>query len=282
MDTKEIEIVEKALTKAHKFLPGMTEGEIIVKQGEAFGSLDSDTDIKADSLIGEVITQVLAKEGACGRITVEGRHDDVVIHSHGDEKWYCVDPLDGSLNYRLRGDTLGLPFSSCITVLDCSFDAAFSNVIAAGVIDLRSGDLWLSSKDKRGKYWTTLNGEPSFTMQAKTLDIGSMIVIGEMYYPENRELLAKIFAGQKGWLRNPGSAAYEMALVSSGQIAAYICDRQKQHELGAAYALVKGAGGVAVDFEGRDIERLPYDFVSQNQIILAANSSIAEQILEKI
>ena len=75
MDTKEIEIVEKALTKAHKFLPGMTEGEIIVKQGEAFGSLANDTDIKADSLIGEVITQVLAKEGACGRITVEGRHE---------------------------------------------------------------------------------------------------------------------------------------------------------------------------------------------------------------
>ncbi|HRH31779.1 MAG TPA: inositol monophosphatase family protein, partial [bacterium] len=98
--------------------------------------------------------------------------------------------------------------------------------------------------------------------------------------PENREKVFRAFSDVKGWLRSPGSAAYEMASVASGQAAAFICDRQKQHELGAGYALVKGAGGVAVDWDGQDLGSRVYDFKTQTPVILAANRQIADQLLE--
>lgn len=73
-----------------------------------------------------------------------------------------------------------------------------------------------------------------------------------------------------------------MALVASGQAVAFICDRQKMHELGAGYALVKGAGGVVVDFEGNDLGPKEYDFNKQMPVILAANKNIVDQLIELI
>jgi fructose-1,6-bisphosphatase/inositol monophosphatase family enzyme len=103
-----------------------------------------------------------------------------------------------------------------------------------------------------------------------------------MYYPDNRQRLARAFAGEKGWLRSCGSAAYEMALVASGTAVAFVCGSQKQHELGAGYALVKGAGGVAVDWDGRDLGVRTYDFKTQTPVVLACNMAIADQILERL
>jgi len=45
---------------------------------------------------------------------------------------------------------------------------------------------------------------------------------------------------------------------------------------------VKGAGGVAVDWDGNDLGPRTYDFKTQTPCILAANQAIAEQILERL
>ncbi len=265
------------LSKAFTYLKQLDEGDLITTLGSGFGELSCDTEIKADQDLGGLIISLLQDINIFGRITVEGFDD---VYGEG-ELWACVDPLDGSLNYASKGQTMGLPYSACISILSKTKNATFNDVIAAFVIDLRNGDLWFSYNDK-GKRKTYLNHKKATTHSATKLDLGSMIVIGEMYYPENREKLFYAFKDEKGWLRNSGSAAYEMALVASGQITAFICDRQKQHELGAAYALVKGASGVALDFKGIDLGNYSYNFNEQTPVILAANMSIAKQILDKL
>lgn len=253
--------------------------EMIVRQGKSFGDLEQDTELGVDKRLGKYFQDQL---NACGitRVSIEGFEDLHLDREDGSESWVTVDPLDGSLNFKKRCKSLGLPISSCITLLSKSGpDACFKDIVAGGVIDLRNGDIWFS-EIKDGQRVSTLNSRYVKTDSSKKLDLTQQIVIAEFYYPENRERICRAFAGKKGWLRNPGSAAYEMALVANGTAVAYICDRQKQHELGAGLALVLGAGGVAIGFDGKPLLDVGYSFNQQTPVILAANQNIAEQILE--
>jgi len=273
--------VAELLKGSREFLESLENGTKIIEEGEGFGSLENDVEIHADQALGSFVKRELIniKDSLkIGRITVEGKKDDFVFPD--GENWWTIDPLDGSLNYLTKGLTQGLPFSMAITVLEKIENATFNDVIASGVIDFRNGDLWTSAKEDHVRAFSCINTQNCQPCRAEKLDLGKMIVVGEFYYPENREKLVKAFSGQKGWLRNPGSAAYEMALVASGQVAAFICDRQKQHELGAAYRLVKEAGGVVVDFDGKDIGSRAFLFNFQTPVILAGNQNLAAQILE--
>ncbi|MFA6296346.1 MAG: inositol monophosphatase family protein [Patescibacteria group bacterium] len=273
-------IVLECLFSASLTIKGLEGGNEVVKLGEGFGSLGDDTEIKADRLIGDAIMKLLLTDNDVQRITIEGMPD----YSHAEQRkyWVCVDPLDGSLNYGSKMMTIGLPYTTCVTVLSKCSNATFADIIACGVIDHRSDDLWCAYFDDDGVLKAKIGCFTAFTDKRPNLDLGSMIVFGEMYYPENRNLLLKMFSGCKGWLRNPGSAAYEMAMVSSGSAVAFICDRQKQHELGAGYLLVKAAGGVAVDFSGKDLGQYEYVFNAQTPVILAANQNIANELLRRI
>lgn len=283
-------------------LSRLEDGGDIIRQGAAFGDLKNDTEIRADRILGEhLLERFRQPRFGAGLVTVEGFGDypGMLDDFYNLGLWYCIDPLDGSLNYKLEQDLFGardaLPYSLCVTVLRTNCYPKFKDVVVAAVMDLRTGDLWSAS--------TVLDGERPVTglayfnrqslwrydtyhqgqeRQELRLDLGSQLIIGEMYYPENREKLCRIFAEEKGYLRSFGSAAFEMALVASGTAAAYICDRQKNHELGAAYALVKGAGGVAVDFDGNDLGERTYRFDEQTPVVLAANRGIAEEILERM
>mgnify|MGYP000166692980 FL=1 len=272
--------------QAPSWLPKSSDGNRIEREGVAFGAVQGDVELTADRVLGARFRDAFSDPSFSAEcVSVEGlgehrpEHPHLAAHSLGRGLWYCVDPIDGSLNYLMRNGALGLPYASCVTVLRRKDAARFSDVLTAVIVDLRSGDHWSVRPMSEGSM-TCLNDAPISLKGPDRLDLGRQIVIGEMYYPENRAKIERAFAGKKGWLRNPGSAAYEMALVASGTAVAYICDRQKQHELGAGYALVKGAGGVAVDWDGQDLGPRAYDFASQTPVILAANRAIADQVLE--
>jgi myo-inositol-1(or 4)-monophosphatase len=277
-----IETLGKILQKAHRVCVSIgQEGEEIIKRGVGFGELGNDTEIKADKIIGQALIKSFEEylQGIPFTIEVEGlgRFDKDLSEETKAKYYITVDPLDGSLNYRLKGETLGLPFSSVVAVFEDS-DPQFQDCLMAGVIDLRNGDLWVAQRNKD----CFVNGKRCTTSGKKEIDLRNGIIIGEFYYPENRELLVKIFEGEKGWLRNPGSAAYEMSLVASGQADAFICDRQKSYELGAVYCLVKEAGGYVCDFQGNDLAERVYEFNSQVPVVVAATKELANRIVNRI
>lgn len=275
------DFVAYLLDCAFDLLSRLPQGEAIARQGGAFGDPANDTELRADLEIGTYLRIICGHGDGVGLISIEGREDFVVDHR---PFWIAIDPLDGSLNYRMRDGAIGLPYTTCVTMLGRREQATFADVVAAGVIDLRSRDTWVAYRADDGYRTFVRNQKHRYWMQRaaprpEQLDLGSQIVIGEFYYPENREKLVRAFAGKKGWLRNPGSSAYEMAMVAHGTAVAFISDQQKQHELGAGYALVKGAGGVAVDWDGNDLGSRTYDFKTQTPVVLAVTQPIADQIL---
>lgn len=265
------------------FLQELQDGDRIIHEGAGFGDLKNDTEIKADRELGLFLRDQLRRREPVSRISVEGLPDEMVDAFEGHPLWVTVDPLDGSLNHRTRRGTIGLPHTSCLTALKVTAEPFLFNQIVVGcVVDHRSGDWWRAFRLGDEPFVTWCNGELARTHPDTKLDLGKHIVIGEMYYSTNRDRLIRAFVGERGNLRNPGSAAYEMALVASGTAIAFICDRQKQHELGAGYALVKGAGGVALDWDGKDLATREYTLNTQTPVILAANLAIADQILERL
>ena len=273
------------LPEARERLKNLIDGDIIVRQGGAFGDHRFDTDIRADLVLGQFLAASILSDSKSrffsniGHITVESGMDRVT--NQGD-LWVTIDPLDGSLNYKCKGDTAGFPYTVCITVLAKKEDATFNDIVAGIVYDLRNGDLWVAMRQEDGTFETTINGNKAHMHRMDTVDLGTSIIIAEMYYVDNREIVARAFHDQKGWLRSPGSAAYEMASVASGQATAFICGTQKQHELGAGYALVKGAGGVAVDWDGVDLGPRPFTFKDQTPVILASTPSLAVELVIRL
>lgn len=268
--------------EACRKIAALEHGGDIIRQGASFGGIADDTEIRADAMLAEHFADGLTGVPGIAEIVCEGYGARAA--RAGDAYVAYVDPLDGSLDYLSRGRTLGLPYSAAITVVPPH--GSFSDIVAAQVMDLRATrekDLFEAYRSgPSGMPWALHRLAPARTNEATELDLRKQIVLGEMYYPENRERLARAFQGEKGWLRNPGSAAYEMALVAAGVAVAYICDRQKNHELGAGYLLVTGAGGVGVDLDGRDLGSRQYDFTAQTPVILAANQAIADQILTRL
>ncbi len=264
---------------AQRRLSQLSHGEEVIKRGGAFGDAYNDTELRADAHLGAFLGEAMLNNLLVGHVTVEGGMDQ----SNGRKGyWVVIDPLDGSLNYLRRGKVGGFPYTACVTILSKKQGATFNDILGACIIDLRTGDLWVSSIQKHGGFETSVNGERAEPHLIEQVDLGKSVIIAEMYYVDNREIVALAFHDQKGWLRNPGSAAYEMASVSSGQAVAFICRTQKQHEVGAGYALVKGAGGVALDWDGNDLGSQPFTFKTQTPVILATTASLGTEIVGRL
>jgi fructose-1,6-bisphosphatase/inositol monophosphatase family enzyme len=279
-------IADIAMAKMRAIIEGRHDGDEVVRDGVAFGDGDEDVEIAADRMLGNVLRKNIARANApISRISVEG-FEDMCDDTSG--QWVCVDPLDGSLNFQTRSGTIGLPHSLVVTILGVDENACFSDITAGLIMDYRTGQRWIAlpGPGEGPSYITvTRSGDDGaveervWTASPDTFDLGRQIVFGEMYYPENRERLCKAFAGERGWLRNPGSAGYEMAMVANGMAVGYACNTQKQHELGAAYAIVRGAGGVVTDLCGESLDHRPFTFHKKTPVILAANETVHSSLV---
>lgn len=240
----------------------------------------------ADKLIEETVIKYLERTLLINHISAKLISEEMgekQIGSSSPAFLIVVDPLDGTVNFK-RGRKL--PYTTTIAIFDMAHELTFDKVIAAGTIDLRNMDLWVA---KKGEGCTLTNKEKNNIFINKTCKVSqeitltkNSIILGDFYYEKNREILAKIFADWQGWLRDTGSAAYEMALLAEGVVDAFISFSQKNHELAAAYLLIKEAGGVIMDFEGNDISEYSYDFNAKTSIVAAATHELAEEILKRI
>lgn len=251
----------------------------IVKEGIAFGDHIDDTQTKADELMSEFGEHALRKLYPLTpiRVVIENKNDILTSSENPAYSWY-IDPLDGSLNREKKGNTLGLPYSFALSVFEGG-NHTYEDYVAAGVIDLRSGDTWVAQKG----LGTFVNGVLSRTSGNTRVDLGNNIGIAEGYYPFNRYLFAEMFSDQKGWLRSPGSAAIEMAKVAHGEVDFFISAFQKTDVLGTGFAILSEAGGFACDMYGNPLNSRTYDFKKpiEQGVILAASKPLAQELVER-
>lgn len=183
-----------------------------------------------------------------------------------------IDPLDGTANAQRQR----APYATIITIFD-SLDPTFGNAVAAGILELTSGDTWIA--DEKACYFNSRIAKPSDVSTLSKRDPVTQCMV-DVYYPDNVQTFKELFG--KAWVRDYGSAGTHLAWVSSGQADAAMSVSQKNHELGAGYRLITSAGGVVTDLDGNDLRDRPYKFNDKIPMVAAANKELHKEILKVI
>lgn len=278
-------------------------GREIIQQGSNYGDLKDDTELRADHEVRRVLLEYFQTRREVGRITVEGGVDMICLNGKwynyedgmekqlaDDAKWVTIDALDGSLNYRNSLPDFGvyLPHAVCITVLTTTKQPTFNQVRQSLVYNLGARVSVLANTDEyldmsrqqllvKGTSW-----HPKLRRDKPRFNLGELIILGDFYYPENRELINKIFQGEKGYIRSYGSASWEMALTAMGAVDLYFSLHQKQHELGAGYRMMQAVGGDCRDLSGNDIGPRTYDFRTPLPVVMSAYPNLVDEFLKLI
>lgn len=183
----------------------------------------------------------------------------------------AFDPLDGSTNYKI-GKGL-LPFGALIAFYD-GLKPNLSNVIAAGAIEYTRDLAWVTD----GKKTTDLSGG-RIVLKTDWVISRSTPVYLDLYYKEGYEKYLTL--AQKIFIRNTGSTIGNLSYVLSNVAAGLggVCMRAE--EIGAVYALIKGAGGIAVDNDGLDLGKELFE-PEKTYPILAGSNSVIEFSIDQM
>ena len=287
-------------------------------QNVVFGDVSSlkDAEVRADRVVTEAILTFLAKNRSdhpFAKAVFEGRETQDV-HGEKGEIVLFVDPCDGSLNAQDAGIMNGFPHVLVLTVAPAR-TCCFRDLQAVLVLDLRAStdDVWImvrSGDRVHGIFSPSIRSLRPFGVMKPSahakIELGKMNIVGELYYPGNREVMMRIVGEEKGWIRNPGSAAYEMASIASRQAHLYFCKTQKQHEAGIAYMAAEAmraedglTGPLVTDFQGRSLDLCAYRFQEeawkdpttktgfvttavQTEIVFATSRGILEDFLDRV
>jgi len=195
-----------------------------------------------------------------------------IISIHPKPKYLvCFDPLDGSTNYRI-GNNL-LPYGILIAIYD-GIKPKLNQVIAAGMVEM--------SNQLEFRYF-----------EGKTIDKkGNSVIIKQdwpitdstpLYLDLHKKDYYQIYAPivQKLFIRNTGSTIGNLTYVLSNVACGMGHPRIKSEEIGAVYALIKGAGGVVVDHKGKDLGSVVLDLDVSYQLLGGVKNCI-EFVVETI
>ncbi len=199
------------------------------------GAVDLVTD--ADEAAEELIVRGLQRAFPGAPILAEesGRHGE------GGALRFIVDPLDGTTNY-----ARGVPhYATTIAALD------ERGLLAGCTLDPSRDELFLGVRGEGA----TLNGARLQVNRGVRLD-DAVLATGFPYdvRTQGRELFARFerLVTRSRAVRRFGSAALDLAWVAAGRYDGYWERGLKPWDLAAGLLLVREAGGVALDYAGRE------------------------------
>ena len=174
---------------------------------------------------------------------------------------FIIDPIDGTTNFMQDYRC------SCISVALCK-----ENDIIIGVVyNPYSGEIFSAEKGK-GAY---LNGE-KIKVSERPLSDGLALFGTSPYHPENTDetfvLLRKVFDFSRD-IRRSGSAAYDICMVACGRCEVFFEKDLQPWDVAAGTLIIKEAGGIALNYEGREI-----DFSKPNDVVFANPEAYKEFI----
>ena len=194
----------------------------------------TDVDRTAESIIREVL---LAAEPGSAVIGEELGSD-----LRADGLVWIVDPLDGTTNF-----LHGYPWYAV------SLAAAVDGEFQAGVIvnvprnetvtATRGGGAWLGTR----RLAVSTIDDPGFSLIGTGYPFRDLTRIDEY-----QEQFARV-SGTASGLRRAGSAALDLVSVASGEFEAFWEQQLSAWDIAAGALIVREAGGIVTDFEGRDV-----------------------------
>jgi myo-inositol-1(or 4)-monophosphatase len=200
------------------------------------GSRDFVTEV--DRRAEQIIAGVLLEQPGSGRIVGEELSPEVVT----DGLVWIVDPLDGTTNF-----LHGYP---CYAV---SIAAAVDGVLEAAVVHhvprnetfaaSRGGGAWLGNQRLR----VSSIAEPEYALVATGFPFRDISRLEEYL-----RQFATVAAATSG-IRRPGAAALDLADLAAGRFDGFWELQLSAWDIAAGMLLIREAGGVVTDFDGRDL-----------------------------
>lgn len=165
---------------------------------------------------------------------------------------FIIDPIDGTTNFMQDYRC------SCISVGLCK-----GNDVIAGVVYNPYTDELFSAEKGKGAY---LNGN-SIKVSERLLSDGLALFGTSPYHPENTDetfkLLRKVFDFSRD-IRRSGSAAYDICMIACGRCEVFFEKSLQPWDIAAGTLILKEAGGIALNYQGRDIS-----FSTPNDVVFA-------------
>lgn len=197
-------------------------------------------------------------------VVVYSEDGGIIANPHPNPQYSAdIDPLDGSLNYQL-GEGLW-PFGSFFTFFK-GLKPRLRDVVVAGAIEYTRNLGFLYSEGQ------TTNLQDERILLKKDWEIGPHTpVCFETFrdgYEAYRPLGGKLFTRSQGAFVGHLSYLLTNAAAAIGGIGA------KSEEIGAIYALVKGADGIVVDHRGKDIGDQRLDHEGQYQVLAGSRNVV--------
>lgn len=203
---------------------------------------------KYDVAVQEFLFRELGKDFPDAQfIGEEGEND---ISTNGLR--FIIDPIDGTTNFMQDYRC------SCISVGLCK-----GNDVIAGVVYNPYTDELFSAEKGKGAY---LNGN-KIKVSERPLSDGLALFGTSPYHPENTDetfaLLRKVFDFSRD-IRRSGSAAYDICMIACGRCEVFFEKSLQPWDIAAGTLILKEAGGIALNYQGRDIS-----FSTPNDVVFA-------------
>ena len=194
----------------------------------------------------------------------------IVLHEK-QEYLIAFDPLDGSTNYKV-GKNL-LPYGLLIAIYKGERPKLKDIVAAAGVEYTRNLSWFFDGEKTVDTKGRQKNLKEDWIISKSTP------VYLDLYYKDGYQFYSAL--PQQVFVRNAGLTAGNLSYVLENVGAALggICMRGE--EIGAVYALVKGAGGTVVNYNGTDLGEMLFD-PRTTYPILAGAKNVVKFIVEKL
>ena len=255
-------IIESVLNKSNKLIINSYNNQLQKELGKgAFGDNQYQIDIVADEAISSFIREQIPN---CSIISEESG----ISHGKSNEPIVLIDPLDGSLNAVNK-----IPFfSSAIAIAK---GENFSDIIAAGVSNILTGDIYLANKRNNKLI------KPSGITELNAATIGIDLNVRSNNAIKSYKNMQSIFQKTKSQ-RILGSAILENVFVASGNLDAYIAASKQLRTFDClpAIFIAKSSGAYVKFLENNE----KINLFSENRVsyILAATKILGNAILKEI
>lgn len=176
---------------------------------------------------------------------------------------WLVDPLDGTTNFHV-----GNP------VFTTSVALAYGGEIVLGATYHPITDQMFYVEKGRGFH---ANGERRFVSRVSRLE-EAFIAFCHGADPRSVQKIIEVYAALKPRcvsLRQMGAASFELALLASGRIDAFIMPGARSWDVAAGALMVREAGGLVTDFSGGEWSLHSGD-------LLASNGLIGDELLQVV
>lgn len=241
------EKVEPIIRKVGKFQLSLFRSDRLNVQTKADGSYVCRADIESEKMLKEALHELLPEAGFFAEESGQ---------SGQDVYQWVIDPLDGTTNY-----VHGIPYFAISVALTHHHETIW------GAIFNPIADDFFYAVRGNGAY---RNGSRISLMSVDSFD-KTMIIVGFPYikdqeYKNILEHLPQIALGSYAF-RHLGAVALDQAYLACGSADGILFCKLGWWDIAAGMLLIKEAGGVVTDFQGKPVDQYYRSYVAGgNQI----------------